>query len=144
MAPLGLRALAATLFLSCVLVGAALAQGFTPRDLSATLSGPGNGNGVASVTLNPDAGSVCYELVYNLTPPATAAHVHRGEAGANGPSVVPFLASTPAASDSPSGCTQGVDAGLIQEIMANPTGFYVNVHNADFPGGAIRGQLGQQ
>jgi hypothetical protein len=139
-APLGLRALAATLFLSCVLVGAALAQGTTPRDLSAMLSG--NGNGVASVTLNPDAGTVCYSMAYNLAPPATAAHIHRGEAGTNGPIVVPFFTSTPAASDSPSGCTPRVDAGLIRELMSNQAGFYVNIHNADFPGGAIRGQLG--
>ena len=140
-ATLRLGGLAANLLLSGMLVGSALAQGTTPRDLSATLSGPGNGNGVASVTLNPDTGTVCYSMVYNLAPPATAAHIHRGEAGTNGPIVVPFFTSTPAASDSPSGCTQGVDAGLIQEIMANPTGFYVNVHNADFPGGALRGQL---
>ncbi|HUF02221.1 MAG TPA: CHRD domain-containing protein [Gaiellaceae bacterium] len=30
---------------------------------------------------------------------------------------------------------------LAQEILANPSEFYVNVHNADYPGGAIRGQL---
>src|SRR5713226_1723245 len=29
----------------------------------------------------------------------------------------------------------------MSEIIANPAGFYANIHNADFPGGAIRGQL---
>jgi hypothetical protein len=30
---------------------------------------------------------------------------------------------------------------LLQEILGNPTGFYFNVHNAAFPGGAVRGPL---
>ncbi len=133
----GPRVLAASLLLSSALVGTASAQ----TALSTTLSGPGFGNGVAGVTLDPDARTVCYNLVWNLLPAATAAHLHRGEAGANGPIVVPFEGPF---SDGATGCTQGVDAGLIREIMANPAGFYVNIHNADFPAGALRGQLGQQ
>jgi hypothetical protein len=132
----GPRALAASLLLSGALVGTAFAQ--TP--LSATLSGPGNGDGTASVTLDPGASTVCYELTVTLDPPASAAHIHRGEAGASGPIVVPFEAPS---SGSASGCAQGVDAAVISDIMANPAGFYVNVHNSAFPGGAIRGQLGQ-
>ena len=134
---IGPRALAASLALSGVLVGTAFAQ--TP--LHATLSGPGNGNGTASVTLDPGAGTVCYDLTVTLDPPASAAHIHRGEAGANGPVVVPF--ETPS-TGSASGCAEGVDAALISDIMANPSGFYVNVHNSAFPGGAIRGQLEAQ
>ena len=34
------------------------------------------------------------------------------------------------------------DPALLEEIAANPTGYYVNLHNARFPGGAIRGQTG--
>ena len=52
--------------------------------------------------------------------------------------VVPFDAPTTGTS---SGCAQGVDAALITEIMQNPSGFYVNVHNPEFQAGAIRGQL---
>jgi hypothetical protein len=51
--------------------------------------------------------------------------------------VVPF--TTPA-SGSSSGCAT-VAPELFNEIAANPGNFYVNVHNAEFPGGAVRGQL---
>ena len=30
---------------------------------------------------------------------------------------------------------------LIRDIAANPQNYYVNLHNARFPGGAVRGQL---
>ena len=33
------------------------------------------------------------------------------------------------------------DDALVDEIRANPAGFYVNVHTAELPAGAIRGQL---
>jgi hypothetical protein len=132
----GPRALAASLLLSGALVGTAFAQGA----LTTELSGQGNGNGMASVMLDPGASTVCYEITVTLDPPASAAHIHRGEAGANGPVVVPF--ETPS-TGSASGCAQGVDGALISDIMGNPAGFYVNVHNSAFPGGAIRGQLGQ-
>ncbi len=30
---------------------------------------------------------------------------------------------------------------LVQQILAHPGRYYVNVHNAAYPGGAARGQL---
>ena len=69
--------------------------------------------------------------------PAAAAHIHRAPAGVNGPVVVPLSAPTDGFA---SGCAEA-DAELIQEIRQMPEAFYVNVHNAEFPGGAVRGQL---
>ena len=51
--------------------------------------------------------------------------------------MIPFTAP---ATGTSSGCLTA-NADLVHEILANPAGFYVNVHNAQFPGGAVRGQL---
>jgi CHRD domain len=99
-----------------------------------------NASGSAVVRIRKDAGLVCYRLrAQNITLPAVAAHIHRGAAGTNGPVVVPF--NPPAANGTSSGCTNAT-AALIDEITANPAGFYVNVHTREHPGGAIRAQLG--
>jgi hypothetical protein len=102
-----------------------------------------DGTGLAVITLNVGQASVCWELTVSNIAPATAAHIHVAPVGVNGPVVV---ALSPPTSGSSSGCTTA-DPALIQNIIDNPEQYYVNVHNAEFPGGAIRGQLsnrGQQ
>jgi hypothetical protein len=99
-----------------------------------------NATGTAVLRLRKDAGLVCYRLhAESVTLPTAAAHIHRGAAGTNGPVVVPFTA--PAADGNSSGCATAAPA-LIDEIAANPAGFYVNVHTTEHPAGAIRAQLG--
>lgn len=99
-----------------------------------------NATGTAVLRVRKDAGLVCYRLhAEGVTLPTTAAHIHRGAAGANGPVVVPFTA--PGADGNSSGCATTA-APLIDEILANPAGFYVNVHTREHPAGAIRAQVG--
>jgi hypothetical protein len=99
-----------------------------------------NATGTAVVRVRQDTGMVCYRLhAANVTLPTTAAHIHRGAAGVNGPVVVPFTAP---GDDGNSGGCAPADAALIGEIIANPAGFYVNVHTKEHPAGAIRSQLG--
>lgn len=99
-----------------------------------------NATGTAVVRIRQDAGLVCYRLhAANVTLPTIAAHIHHGAAGVNGPVVVPFTA--PGADGNSSGCT-AASAALISDIIANPAGYYVNVHTKEHPGGAIRSQLG--
>lgn len=115
------------------------------RALSTTLTGaaespgPGDpdGSGQATLTLNPGQGEICYELSVTGIAPATAAHIHVGPPGQAGPVVVPLVPPTSGAS---SGCATA-DRDLIKAIMKNPELYYVNVHNAQFPAGAVRGQL---
>lgn len=99
-----------------------------------------NATGTAVLRIRRDAGLVCYRLhVAYVTLPTTAAHIHRGAAAVNGPVVVPLTA--PGADGNASGCATTAPA-LIGEILANPAGFYVNVHTTEHPAGAIRAQLG--
>jgi uncharacterized membrane protein len=99
-----------------------------------------NASGTAVLRIRKNAGLICYRLrVANVTLPTVAAHIHRGAAGTNGPVVVPFEA--PGADGTSSGCATA-SGSVIDDILANLAGFYVNVHTREHPGGAIRAQLG--
>ncbi len=101
--------------------------------------GDPDGMGTSTVTLNSDTGQASFTInVSNITLPAAAAHIHEGARGVAGGVVVPLTA--PDANGTASG-TAAVDAALLQRMMDNPAGFYVNVHTTDFPAGAVRGQL---
>jgi hypothetical protein len=103
------------------------------------VTGDPDGSGWAAVSFQPRWGRVCYTLVVHDIAPTFAAHIHDGEAGTAGPVVVNFMPPTSGLSR---GCTSGVDRDLILDILSNPDDYYVNVHNAPYPGGAVRGQLG--
>jgi hypothetical protein len=103
------------------------------------LGGDPDGSGTAMLELNPGTGQVCFELsVTGITLPATGAHIHAAPVGVNGLIVVPL--TPPDASGSSSGCVSA-DRDLIKAIIQNPEQYYVNVHNTDYPAGALRGQL---
>ena len=102
-------------------------------------AGDPDGSGLATLTVNPGQEEVCYELsVEGITLPSIGAHIHVGDAGENGPVVVPL--NPPDASGVSSGCAQ-VPRELSLAIIQNPENYYVNVHTTDFPNGALRGQL---
>jgi hypothetical protein len=103
-------------------------------------TGDPDGTGTATIRILRDAGKVCFRLTaQNIILPSVGAHIHRAAAGSNGPIVIPLEA--PGASGVSTGCATGVATTLLDEILANPAGFYVNIHTTDHPGGAIRAQL---
>ncbi|MBL8771505.1 MAG: CHRD domain-containing protein [Phenylobacterium sp.] len=131
---------------NCMLALAAAALLGAPAQaadkLSAHLGGAGSpdtdGGGHANFQIDTAKNEVCYDLMVEKIDTATAAHVHRGAAGASGPPVVPM--NKPGADGKSKGCAT-VGADVVKDILANPAGYYVNVHNGPHPGGAIRGQL---
>lgn len=104
------------------------------------IPGPGDpdGNGTVELRVSPGGGQVCWNLYARAIDPATAAHIHRGTAGAAGPPVVTF--TTPDANGRSQGCA-AIDQQLARHMVYGAQDFYVNVHTAAFPQGAIRGQL---
>ena len=81
---------------------------------------------------------MCYRLhAANVTPTdGSRAHPQRRRRHERSV-VVPFTAR---ADGSSSGCTTST-AATVNDILANPPGFYVNVHTTEHPAGAIRAQL---
>lgn len=100
--------------------------------------GDPDGTGMAYITLNHGQGSISYELMVENIAPATAAHIHVGVAGVAGSVAIGLTAPTSGYS---SGTIMNVDRALIKAMIQNPGSYYVNVHNAEYPGGAVRGQL---
>lgn len=99
--------------------------------------GDPDGSGSALIGLSPGGNEICFSINVSGIAPATAAHIHKGAVGVNGPVVVGL---TPPTDGSSIGCV-AVDPELLKDILKNPQDYYVNVHNDDFPDGAIRGQL---
>lgn len=101
--------------------------------------GPGDpdGKGTASVTLDSEKPEVCYTLSVSGIETATMAHIHKGAKGVAGPPVVTL---EPPAEGASKGCVT-TEAAVVAALLANPADYYVNVHNAPHPKGALRGQL---
>lgn len=133
----------AVLIVFALIIGAAAGG----RTLTATMTGdaevPGPGDpdatGFATLTFNRGQGEVCFDITVENIESITAGHIHVGTADVAGPVVVPLI-TAPTAPDELSGCVEA-DRALIKAITKTPSDYYVNLHNEDFPAGALRGQL---
>ncbi len=118
---------------------------------------PATGTGMATVTFNITrdasgtitAATANFFVTINIPENVTIVglHIHEGAATANGPVVINTgLTSLPGINfidgegvidvNAPT-----VDLAVLGRLVANPAGFYVNVHTTANPAGAIRGQL---
>jgi CHRD domain len=127
------------------------------RTFTLTLSGdvgpvPGDpdGSGTATISVNPGTETVCYEIaVEDIAAPQEpgpgvgSAHIHFGSVTETGGIAVDLKANFQPTENgfAASGCVTGVDRGLLVDIIVNPENYYLNIHNAEFPDGALRAQL---
>lgn len=124
-------------------ISAVHAQPATGVQLMASLSGaaevpgPGDSDGAGAfwARLNVGQGRLCYTLTSSNIGTPTMAHIHAGKAGVAGPPVVTLMGNAPTET------CMDVDKETAQKIVSGAGDFYVNIHNADFRAGAVRGQL---
>ena len=123
--------------------GTATGGGTAATKLKATLRGanekpsaPAANRGRAELRLNPTTGRVCWEFALTrIDGKPNQAHIHKGGKSVSGPVVVPLGGTYKR-----QGCTTAAKA-LVRSIVNRPGAYYVNVHNAKHPAGAMRGQL---
>jgi hypothetical protein len=122
-----------------VAAGAATNAGTTK--LEAKLRGanegaPATNRGKTEIRLTPSTGRVCWETtITRIDGKPNASHIHKGRQGVSGNVVVPLGAGYKR-----QGCTTAAKT-LVRAIVRTPGAYYVNVHNAKHPAGAMRGQL---
>ena len=130
-------------------------------EVPAITNAESGGTGTATITLTPtrDAANAItagtFEFAFTVTGLTTTsnitlAHIHTGAAGVNGGVVVNSNLSAATSIPTPAGSASFQRSGLtadvatINQIVANPAGFYFNVHTTLNPGGVVRGQLRAQ
>ena len=113
------------------------------NEVSATTgeANAGDPDGIGSATVLVRGTTLCFAVIVNGIAAPTLTHIHQEAAGINGPIVVDLVPPSTGNPGTSSGCITDLDAGLLNEIRTKPSTFYVNVHNDEFPAGAVRGQL---
>jgi hypothetical protein len=104
----------------------------------------GDPDGTGTAVLTVKSNQVCYDIrpkKAGIT--FGAGHIHLGPKGKAGGVVIPlFTTPKKVTGGKLVGCgPKTVKAADIAKLKAKPGNYYVNIHNAKYPGGAIRGQL---
>jgi hypothetical protein len=113
--------------------------------------GDPNGSAVGSITLDAGSGGNTATASWNFTlsnlatPPVTDFHIHTGSATQAGSVLIPFGVNVAGGDtltqDSFIGSRTGLNSTNMGLVLANPAGFYLNLHNGEFTPGAVRDQV---
>jgi hypothetical protein len=102
--------------------------------------GDPDATGTAVLTLK--SAQVCYVITPKKAGSTfSAGHIHAGKKGVAGPPVIPLWAKPKKLRGGKLAGCASAKAADIAKVKAKPAGYYVNIHNAAYPSGAVRGQL---
>ncbi|MFI8926624.1 CHRD domain-containing protein [Streptomyces sp. NPDC053474] len=102
----------------------------------------GDKDGAALEFVRIKGDKVTVTATWRGTARPTALHIHQGGKGTNGGVKVDFTGLLARAEHRRvTGTVTVRDAALLKRLKTKPTAFYANLHTAQFPGGAVRGQL---
>ena len=105
--------------------------------------GPGDpdGFGNATFTFNQDRTQITVNATFSgIGTAITGAHIHEAPAGVSAGVLVGFIGAM-TITDGRINTTVAIEPATANRIIANPSGFYFNIHTTAHPPGAIRGQL---
>lgn len=109
--------------------------------------GGGDPDGLATglLTINEAADAnplgVSWNFNFSNIDAPSAMHIHTGTLGNNGSVLLGLGVATSGGAGTLIDSTVFASAADRDSVLGNPSGFYVNIHNATFAGGAVRGQL---
>ena len=104
--------------------------------------GPGANPAVGAALVDISGTKLCSDLKVTMGEKPLKAHIHQGAKGASGPVVVDLKPEfAPGESAFTSKTCVDVPSDTSAQLIANPSGYYLNVHSDAHPDGALRGQL---
>jgi hypothetical protein len=99
--------------------------------------GPKGATGTITMNIDSAAGQLCYSgLTYEGPGKADQGHIHKGAKGMAGPVAI----NLGLLEEGKDACVTA-DKKALDAVLADPGGHYVNLHTAEYPGGAVRGQV---
>jgi len=116
-------------------------QEATPTCAPPAVCGDPDAVGRVRLIVIPAADKVCFQASWTrIDGTVVAAHIHLAPPGVPGPVVIPLFSGSFESTDRTHACVSA--NGLADDILANPSAYYINIHSTVYPAGAVRDQLG--